>query len=183
MKIPVSMNDAATPDGSPVDIRHWQVSARRESLLLEPSFCVSCLALQTNPFPAATTNSFQQVYDSCHSINNHDRDESVDSFKSDERSSKGKRATKTMIGRVSTAGVHAELSIDEYLPKTQSVHSPLSAITPAMTSSPSNLRPSTSVIVNTSSPVDDCGACSMLRRLRDALHSRCSQDSAPWISK
>ena len=45
------------------------------------------------------------------------------------------------------------MSIDEYLPKAQ----PVPSMHPVVTSSPVNRRPSSSVVVNTSSPVDDCG--------------------------
>lgn len=37
-----------------------------------------------------TTNSYSGSYDNTHSINDKDRDESIDSFKTDERSLKGK---------------------------------------------------------------------------------------------
>ncbi len=51
----------------------------------------------------------------------------------------------------------SELSIDEYLPKPQPVQSPIPSINTAITLSPANIRPSSSVVVNTSSPIDDCG--------------------------
>ncbi len=87
------------------------------------------LAIPTNHFQ--NINPFQQINnENTNSINDQDRDESIDSFKTDERSSK-------------------ELSIDEYLPKIQTIQSSIP--------SPTNLRPSSSVIVNTSSPIDDCG--------------------------
>ncbi|CAF0996632.1 unnamed protein product [Adineta steineri] len=78
-----------------------------------------------------TVNPFQQVSENPSPISEHDRDESIDSFKTDTRSSK-------------------ELSIEDYLP---TVQSPI----PSMASSSINLRPSPSIVVNTSSPIDDCG--------------------------
>ncbi|UJR13596.1 hypothetical protein I4U23_000609 [Adineta vaga] len=93
-------------------------------------------ALPSNPYP--TVNSFQPVFETTNSIDEPDRDGSIDSSKADEQSCK-------------------ELSIEEYFPKTQSIRSPSSSIISGITPSPSNIRPSNSVIVNTSSPIDDCG--------------------------
>jgi hypothetical protein len=45
------------------------------------------LAIPNNHY--TTVNSYQQNYDNTHSIAEQDRDESIDSFKTDERSSKG----------------------------------------------------------------------------------------------
>jgi hypothetical protein len=90
-----------------------------------------------------TVNSYHNT----HSIIEQDRDESIDSFKTDERSSKV-----------------SEHSIDDYIPKSH-LHSssqppqpvsssPLTSIT---TSSPTTIRPLSSVIINASSIIDDCG--------------------------
>jgi len=46
------------------------------------------LAIPNNHY--TTVNSYQQNYDNTHSIAEQDRDESIDSFKTDERSLKGK---------------------------------------------------------------------------------------------
>lgn len=112
----------------------------------------SLLALSSNNYP--TVNSFQPVFENANSIDEPDRDGSIDSSKADEQSSKGTLHFEYLDQH---SFFLVELSIEEYLPKTQSNHSPLSSIVSGMTPSPSNIRPSNSVIINTSSPIDDCG--------------------------
>src|SRR5215510_6128965 len=83
---------------------------------------------QASPITAIPNNRYSNVnsfQENTNSITDHDRDESIDSFKTDERSSK-------------------ELSIDEYLPKTQLIQSPI----PSITSPTANIRLSSSIVVN-----------------------------------
>ncbi|CAF1483114.1 unnamed protein product [Adineta ricciae] len=126
----VKSNDTSSDDDLSLDDRRSSKASRL------PDRHSPLSALSSNNYP--TMNSFQPVFENANSIDEPDRDGSIDSSKADEQSSK-------------------ELSIEEYLPKTQSNHSPLSSIISGMTPSPSNIRPSNSVIINTSSPIDDCG--------------------------
>ncbi|CAF3285469.1 unnamed protein product [Rotaria socialis] len=100
-----------------------------------------------------TANSYPQNYDNTHSMIEKDRDESIDSFKTDEPSLK-------------------DFSIDEYIPKSQirsssqppiassssSSPSPIPSLISNATSSPTtNTRPLTSLPLNASSSTEDCG--------------------------
>ena len=114
------------------------------------------LVVPNNHFP--NINPFQQIQEYPNSITVQNRDESTDSFKTDDRSSKGTKfhsfakADKRLC-------FFSELSIEEYLPKSQPIPSPVPSMNPVITSSPANPRLSSSsaVVVNTSSPIDDCG--------------------------
>jgi len=107
--------------------------------------------------------------DNTHCILDQDRDESIDSFKIDERSSKGKIKRKEKIFFKISFPFFSELSIDDYVLKSQirttstqphpssSSPSPIPSIASNHTSSPTNIRPLSSIIINASSVLDDCG--------------------------
>jgi len=73
---------------------------RRPSPNLSKKFCllkinffiyeIIYLAIPNHHY--TTVNSYQQNYDNTNSMNEQDRDESIESFKTDERSSKGKNS-------------------------------------------------------------------------------------------
>jgi len=136
----LSMDDDSSPDDHRQSSSHDRLRYKTSTSTIAPQ--------PSNPF--INVNPFQQLAETKQNSDETQHDESSDSLKTDDQSSK-------------------ELSIDEYLPKSHAALSPTLSITsttttnnvslPPLSSIPSNSqpRPSSSVVINTSSPLDDCG--------------------------
>ncbi|CAF0749281.1 unnamed protein product [Adineta ricciae] len=126
-----------------------------------------------------TVDSYQQNYDNQPAMAEHDRDESIDSFKTDERSlkdvsideyvPKSQLRTQSQLSQplVSTSSSssspipsNTSNNTSSTPPPTQTAPTtllPLSASPIPLTATLSNIRPLSSIVINTPSVVDDCG--------------------------